>query len=240
MPLRGTSWGSQRDRSKPSNSTVPRVRGASPMIARRVVVFPTPLRPSSAAHSPDCTSKVTPCRMCSFPICTWTSSSRSIGLLLDIVLVLLAAEIGLAHALVGGNPFRAAGCEDRPLRHHGNVVGDFEHDLHIVLNDDDVDHSCELLDLRGRTFGLGRTHAAGWLVEQEQPWLGDQRHADLEQSHIAIGQCAGLPLRQRAETDLLERALDLFTRAAIAAGSTEEMQKAQTGITGDPEIVRDR
>src|SRR5215470_8264865 len=125
MPLRGTSCGSQCDRSKPSNSTVPRLRGASPIIARKVVVFPTPLRPSSAAHSPACTSRVTPCRMCSFPIWTWTSSSLSMDLLLlDVVLVLLAAEIGLAHALVGGDLFRATGRQNSTLRHHGNVVGD--------------------------------------------------------------------------------------------------------------------
>src|SRR6516162_11770951 len=183
MPLRGTSCGSQRDRSKPSNSTVPRLRGTSPIIARKVVVFPTPLRLSSAAHSPACTSSVTPCRMCSFPIWTWTSSSLSMGVLLDVVLVLLAAEIGLAHALVGGDLFRAAGRQNSTLRHHGNVVGDLENDLHIVLDDDDVDHPRELLNLGDCTFGFGRAHAAGRLVKQQQPRLGDQGHADLEQRH---------------------------------------------------------
>src|SRR5258708_2839404 len=124
MPLRGTSCGAQRDRSKPPNSTVPRLRGARPMMARSVVVFPTPLRPSNAAHSPAFTSMVTPCRMCSLPIWTWTSSSLSTGRLLDVVLVVLAAEISLADALVRGDLLRRSGGENSPLRHHGDVVRD--------------------------------------------------------------------------------------------------------------------
>ena len=44
--------------------------------------------------------------MCSLPIWTWTSSSLSMRGLLDVVLVLVAAEIGLAHALVGGDLLR--------------------------------------------------------------------------------------------------------------------------------------
>src|SRR5688572_27371325 len=137
MPLRGTSCAWQRARSMPSNSTVPRVRRASPMIARKVVVLPTPLRPSNAAHSPPFTSRLTPCRICSLPIWTWTSSSLSMHRLLDVVFVLGAAEIGLAHALVGGDLLRAAGGEDGAQRHHGDVVGDLEHHLHVVLDDDD-------------------------------------------------------------------------------------------------------
>src|SRR5215472_5610784 len=124
MPLRGTSCGGQRARSKPSNSMVPRLRRVSPMIARSVVVLPTPLRPSSAAASPGFTSRLTPCRICSLP--KWTCRSRTLSMrgVLDVVLVLRAAEIGFAHALVGGDFGGAAGGEHAALRHHGDVVGD--------------------------------------------------------------------------------------------------------------------
>src|SRR5215831_4501849 len=159
MPLRGTSCGGQRARSKPSNSMVPRLRGVSPMIARSVVVLPTPLRPSSAAHSPGFTSRLTPCRMCSLPIWTCTSSSLSMRVFLDVVLVLLTAEIGLAHTLVGRDLRRAAGGEYSALRHHGDVVGDLEHDLHVVLDDDDVDCPRQLADLVDRALRLRRRHS---------------------------------------------------------------------------------
>src|SRR5262249_28538666 len=137
MPRRGTSCGGQRARSAPSNSTVPRLLGASPMMARRVVVLPTPLRPSSAAHSPACTARLTPCRICSLPIWTWTSSSLRMGGFLDVVLVLGTAQIGLAHALVRCDLLRAAGRQDGALRHHRDVGRDLEHHFHVVLDDDD-------------------------------------------------------------------------------------------------------
>src|SRR4030081_697065 len=162
MPLRGTSCGAQRDRSKPSKATVPRLRGARPMMARSVVVFPTPLRPNNAAHSPALTSRFTPCRMCSSPIWTWTSSSLSMGLL-DIVLVVLATEISLADALVRGDFSRLAGCENRPLRHHGDVVRDLEYHPHVVLDYDDIDRARELADFFDGTLGFGRAHAASRL-----------------------------------------------------------------------------
>src|SRR5712692_6419835 len=181
MPLRGISCGAQRARSNPSSSTVPRLRGARPMIARSVVVLPTPLRPSSAAHSPVRTSRFTPWRMCSFPIWTWTSSSLSIASFLDVVLVLLSTEIGFAHAIVGGNLLRAAGCEDRTLRHHRDIVGNLEDDLHVMLDDDDIDRPRELPDFRNGALGLTGAHPAGRLVEQKQPRVRDQSHADLEQ-----------------------------------------------------------
>src|SRR3954470_353858 len=132
-------WGARRARSSPSNAIVPRLRGDSPMIARSVVVLPTPLSPRRATHSPAPTSRSTPWRICSLPIWTWTSRRLSMRRLLDIVLVLRAPEIGLAHPLVGGDLLRAAGGEHGTLRHHRDVVGDPEHDLHVVLDDHDVD-----------------------------------------------------------------------------------------------------
>src|SRR4051794_20808733 len=176
MPLRGTSCGGQRERSKPSNSTMPRLRGVRPMIARSVVVFPTPLRPSSAAHSPAPTSKLTPCRMCSLPMWTWTSRRLSKRGLFDEILVLGPPQIGLAHAVVGGDLGGAARGEDLALRHHRDVVGDPEDDLHVVLDDDDVDAAGELADLRDGALGFSGAHAARRLVEEEQAGLGYQRH----------------------------------------------------------------
>src|SRR5262245_46116557 len=205
MPLRGTSCGGQRTRSLPSNSTEPRDFAASPMMARSVVVLPTPLRPSSAAHSPARSSRLTPCRIWSLPICTWTSESLSMDGLLDVVLILGPTEIGLAYALVRRDLVRRAGCEDRAQRHYGDVVGDLEHHLHVVLDDDDVDRAREFADLVDRALGFGRAHAAGRLVEQEQVRLGDQRHADLQECHVAVRQRARLAARQRGEADLLER-----------------------------------
>src|SRR5215470_2490324 len=179
MPRRGTSCGGQRARSMPSNSIVPRLFATSPMMARSVVVFPTPLRPSRAADSPGPTSRLTPWRMCSLPIWTWRSSSLSMRGLLDVILVLGAAEIRLADPLVGGDLLRGAGGEDRALRHHGDVGGDLEYHLHVMLDDDDVDGARQRADVFHRAIGLGRAHPAGRFVEQQEARFGYERHPDL-------------------------------------------------------------
>src|ERR1700730_5096950 len=138
------------------------------MIARRVVVLPTPFLPKSAAHSPAFTVSVTPCRMCSLPMWTCTSSRLSTGGILDVVLVLLAAEIGLAHALVGSDLCRAAAREDGALRHHGDIVGDLAHHVHVVLDNDDMNLTRRLPDSFDRAAGFSRAHAASGLVKEEE------------------------------------------------------------------------
>src|SRR5262245_11259841 len=160
--------------------------------------------------------------------------------LLDVVLVLGAAEISLAHALVGGDRLRGAGGEDRPLRHHRNIVGDLEHDLHVVPDDDDIDRLRQFADLADRALGLRRAHAAGRLVEQEEARRGDQRHADLEQRDVTIGERAGLASGERGKPDLLERALDLLGGAAIMCGRAERVEEALPGVAGDPQVLRHR
>src|SRR4051812_19330284 len=104
------------------------------MIARSVVVLPTPLRPSSATDSPLPTSSDTPCRMCSLPRCTCTPESLSMRFLVLEDVVLRAAEVGLAHALVGADRLRRAARQHRALRHHRDVVGKAEDHFHVVLD----------------------------------------------------------------------------------------------------------
>src|SRR5215208_2341247 len=239
MPRRGTSCAAHLAKSKPSNSRVPALFRASPMMVRSRVVLPSPFLPSRAAQSPRFTPRLTPWRMCSLSMWTWTSSSLSMGGLLDVVLVLVAAEIGLAHALVSGDVLWDARSQDRPLRHHRNIVGDLEHDLHVMLDDDDVDGARELADLVHCALSLRRAHAAGRLVEEKKPWRGDHRHADLEQRHVAIGQGAGLPVGERRKANLREGVLHCLSGLAVRHRGTERMQRAVPGAPGDPEIFGD-
>ena len=63
MPWRATRKGGQPVMSVPSNTTRPWRGGVSPTMLRRVVVFPTPLRPSRHTPSPSATSRLTPKRI---------------------------------------------------------------------------------------------------------------------------------------------------------------------------------
>src|SRR6516162_7460298 len=176
--------------------------------------------------------------MCSFPMCTWTSSSLSMGDFLDVVFVLGAAEIGLAHALVGRDLLRAARRQDRALRHHRDVRGDLEHYFDVVLDDDDVDRLCQGADVFDCAFRLRWAHAAGRLVEQQQARFGDERHADLEERHVAVGERAGLALREVCKPDPLEGAIDPLGGGAVSRGGAERMQEAVLGLRGDPQVFR--
>ena len=126
------------------------------------------------------------------------------------------------------------------MRHDGDVVGDAEHHFHVVLDDDDVDRARQFADFRNCALGFGRAHAAGRLIEQQQLRLGDQRHADLEQRHIAIRQRAGLPVRKRRQPDLLERPLDpLACGADRSRRRGTDAESVSIACARDPEILGD-
>src|SRR5216117_3593672 len=85
--------------------------------------------------------------------------------------------------------------------YHRDVVGDLEYDLHVVLDDDDIEARGELPDFLHRTLGFGRAHAADRLIEQQQPRLLGEGDADLEKRDVAVGERARLALRKRAQAD---------------------------------------
>ena len=62
-PRRATSYGGMPAISFPRSRIDPRFGGESPMIERRVVVFPTPFLPSRATTSPSPTERETSWRM---------------------------------------------------------------------------------------------------------------------------------------------------------------------------------
>src|SRR4029078_10236296 len=214
----------------------PWLRATRPMMERSVVVFPTPLLPCSAAHSPSFTSRLTPCRICRLPMRTCTSRRLSMYRLLDVIFVFRPAQIGFANPLVFGNLFRRTGREDGALRHDRDGIGDAEHHRHVMFDNDDVDGARHLADLRNRALSFRRAHAAGRLVEQEQLRVGDQGHADLEQRHSAVAQSPRLPTRKRRQPDLLESLLDALTRDRITLRVAERMQKALRSLERYPEI----
>src|SRR5438046_2248012 len=63
--------------SRPPNVTEPCDACHRPMMVRRVVVFPAPLRPSSIVSLPRGTARSTPCRMWYAPMCVCTPCNVS-------------------------------------------------------------------------------------------------------------------------------------------------------------------
>src|SRR3954462_6271636 len=100
----------------------------SPMMVRRQVVLPAPLRPSSIVSRFFGTSKSTPCRMWYWPMCVLTPERASSG-------------SGTGHTQIGllddrrGNPLgRIAVGDELPLMQHDDAIRERAHDVHLVLD----------------------------------------------------------------------------------------------------------
>src|SRR5258705_3838992 len=95
-------------------------------------------------------------------------------------------EIELPHTRVAGDSFRrvldqqSAGDEDR------DAVRKAEHEVHIVLDQDDRDLARQRSDRLEELAAFDPRHAGGWLVEQQYPGLIGVRQRNLHQPLLYI------------------------------------------------------
>ena len=100
-----------------------------------------------------------------------------------------AAEVGLDHARVAADDF------GRPVRdhlaelEHDHVVGDPEHEPHVVIDQEHrrarVD---DLAQVPPELLALPRVEAGGRLVEAEEPRLRCERASDPDELALALGE----------------------------------------------------
>src|SRR5262249_33938927 len=120
----------------------PVMAGVRPMIERTVAGLPMPLRPMSVAISPGATAGYMPDRPRRRP---WqvsmldASSSEPSAMTL-----LLLAEIGLPHLGIGPDRLRRAGRDDAAIDQHRDAIGQREHRLHIMLDQQNGELALEL------------------------------------------------------------------------------------------------
>src|SRR5260370_39515540 len=105
-----------------------------PMIARSVVVWPAPLRPSKVTTSPSPTVKFMPCRMCDSPYQAWRSPTRSNSLSRTAASGMTGPHIGLDHLRVFRHCRIIALGKDAAASQHGDRVGEIGDDREIVLH----------------------------------------------------------------------------------------------------------
>src|SRR5579863_7481948 len=137
MPHRAMRLDGSAISSCPSNFTDPRRSGRMPMIARRLVVLPTPLRPSNVTTSPSATSKLMPCKTCDSPYQAWRSSTLSSSLGRTVASGMTGPHIGFPHLGVLRDFGVAPLCQDLTAREHGNGMGEVGNDRQVVLDHED-------------------------------------------------------------------------------------------------------
>src|SRR5438094_897312 len=134
MPARAMSGVLIFVMSRPSNRMLPRLAFHRPMMVRRVVVLPAPLRPSRTVRPPRGTARSTPCRMWYWPMWVWTPDSVRMGSFIGRSCGFGCAKISLLHDLrlhhLGGG---AVGHQGAVVQ-HDDAVGQRAHHVHLVLD----------------------------------------------------------------------------------------------------------
>ena len=107
--------------------------------------------------------------------------------------------------------------DDTPVDEGRDPVGQAEHDVHIVLDQQNRPPALERLEQAEHARLSLRSHARHRLVEQQDARAGRQRQTELEQPALAMRQRAGELIGAAAESD----------RVKLGAGAT-----AVTGAIG--------
>src|SRR5579871_1849096 len=184
--------------STPSTRTDPSRLGTIPMIDRRVVVLPAPLRPSSVTTSPPYTSKSMPCTMCDSPYQAFRPRTCSRGAALESRPWMPPVppsgmprphvslyDVGiLRHRLV------VAFGENLAAGQHGDAVGQRRDDGQVVLDHQHRAVGGNALDEGGDAADVFTPHALGRLVKQHHLRLEGKSCGDLERPLAAVRQLA--------------------------------------------------
>src|ERR1700758_3063304 len=143
MPCLAILFDARPHISWPSNWIEPRARPSMPMIPRRVVVLPAPLRPSRVTTSPWRISKLMPWRICDSPYQPWRSATLSSVVVAADASGMPRPHIGFDHGRIGRDLGIDALGQDLAARQHGDAIrqiGDnrkimFDHEHRAVLGD---------------------------------------------------------------------------------------------------------
>src|SRR6478672_6596402 len=133
--------------------------GAMPMTERMSVVFPMPLRPSSATTRPLSTRIDTPRNTCASPYAARRLAISSIVRL---------AEVNLLHALVRADRIRAALDEHRAVVQARDVIDEAQREIDVMLDQHERQRARQRRDRRRHGESLGRRQSRRGLVEQQQ------------------------------------------------------------------------
>src|SRR5215831_6792766 len=165
----------------PWYSTVPEWNVVCPMIVASSVVFPTPLRPRTASDPRSGSENAISSRTTVSPYPARTSFRTSASAMA------LLAEIHLVDALVLADLLGRALDQHLALDEHGDALRKAEHQIHVVLYDEDRDVARQPVEHLEDAVGLERGHARRRLVEEQHARLEPERDRDLHQALLAVG-----------------------------------------------------
>src|SRR5687768_5822994 len=135
MPRRARSGVAVRVISLPSKLILPAEARHRPMMVRRQVVLPAPLRPSSMVSECCGTEKFTPCRMWYWPMWVFTPAScRRSGTRYPAEPSGRDTKIGFLHDRRGDDFGRLAIGDELALMQHDDAVGERPDHVHLMFD----------------------------------------------------------------------------------------------------------
>ena len=103
----------------------------------------------------------------------------------------MAPEVGVLHGLVVADVGGFAGREDGAFDEDSHVIGDFEHEVHVVFDQKDGVIGGEGFQKCGDAVGFFLAHAGERFVEQQNFGFAGERHGDFKLALGAVGERAG-------------------------------------------------
>src|SRR5438270_10811461 len=167
MPRRAMRLEARPTSSVPRKTTEPCRCGTIPMIARRVVVLPAPLRPSKVTTSPSPTANLIPCNMCDSPYQACNSSTPSSCCPVTAASGMSGPQIRSHDLGVLRDSVVIALCEDTAAGQHRDDVGEIGHYRQIMLDHQDRAVGCHLADQHRDQSDVFMAETGHRLIEQQ-------------------------------------------------------------------------
>ncbi len=155
-------------------------------------------------------------------------------MLLDLV-----SDINFDDFRIGADLLHRSFREDFSEVHHGDAVGDFADEFHIVFNDDDGPVFGNTADQFGGLRAFADAHAGDRFVEHDDFRFLHQEHANFEPLFLAVAENACFGVEFIEQSDLGGDVVALF-EYRFGAAEKQAADDAATGRVGELEIFEDR
>src|SRR5499426_323630 len=124
-------------------------------------------------------------------------------------------EIDFLHLLAGADLLRRAGLQNLAEMQDRDVIGDVEHDVHVMLDQQDRQVGIEPHEEFCHLLRLARRQAGGRLVQQQDFWITGETENDLELALLAVREIAHLHVHAILKTGLPQKMVGLGIDVAI-------------------------
>src|SRR4051794_6680009 len=164
---------------------------------------------AAVAAAPEPTTTTSP------DISNRSSLRPSVSTCAPSLVLVAAADVGATHLRIEARHFRRSVEDDRSRLHHGDAVAEAEHELDVVLDDDDRAPGAVAVvaDDPGDDRAVRWVETRSRLIEKQQRWLVDERPSELDHADRGDRQVADRYVVDVFKAAAVQQLADLRTTA---------------------------